>query len=185
MRRVFFGPRLATYAPPGIFDLRCGGSGRRASIWFRNARPLWGCPAGTVVDVRAARDWAQRLVDDPELAGRCQGFEWCPGAMRLLPGWYDDWVVFERELLRHWLLHALEAASHYLSRHECYSQALNAALIAVGADPLRESAQRALIIAYIAQGQLVEARRAHQSYTRLLLKECGVQPSPEFAALAR
>ena len=39
-----------------------------------------------------------------------------------------------------------------------------AAMFAVGIEPLRESAQRVLIEAHLAEGNLVEARRAFVTY---------------------
>jgi hypothetical protein len=32
-----------------------------------------------------------------------------PEAVHLLPGWYDEWVIFDRERLRQRLLHGMES----------------------------------------------------------------------------
>ena len=55
----------------------------------------------------------------------------------LLPGWYDDWVVFERERLNQLRLHALELTATMLTRHHDLDIALQLALEAVRTEPLR------------------------------------------------
>jgi DNA-binding SARP family transcriptional activator len=55
--------------------------------------------------------------------------------------------------------------------------------MAVKAAPLRESAQRALIEAYLAEGNWVEGRRSFEVYRKLLHRELGTQPDPELAAM--
>jgi hypothetical protein len=63
-----------------------------------------------------------------------------PWAIRgeLLPGWYDDWVMFERERLRQLQLHALETMAHRLAKEHRYADAVDVALAAVRLEPLRE-----------------------------------------------
>jgi DNA-binding SARP family transcriptional activator len=58
-------------------------------------------------------------------------------------------------------------------------------MMAVTAEPLRESAQRVLIEAHLAEGNWVEGRRSFEAYRDLLDHELGVQPEPELAALVR
>ncbi len=59
----------------------------------------------------------------------------------LLPGWYEDWVIFEQERLQQLRLDGLEAlAKHYL-RAGATGPAIEAALAATAIEPLRESAQ--------------------------------------------
>ena len=50
-------------------------------------------------------------------------------------------------------------------------------MLAVYADPLRESAQRALIAVHLAEGNVVEAHRVFTRYRRLILDELGVEPA--------
>ena len=102
----------------------------------------------------------------------------------LLPGWYDDWALVERERVRQRLLHALEALSCQLARAGRCAEAVEAAMMAVTAEPLRESAQRVLIQAHLAEGNWVEGRRTFEAYRDVLDRELGVQPDPELAAMA-
>lgn len=103
----------------------------------------------------------------------------------LLPGWYDDWVLFERERLRQLQLHALERIAGRLTAERRYVDAIEAALAAVRLEPLRESATRALISAHLAEHNVVEAVRRYESFRESLVSELGVQPSPELERLAR
>ena len=105
--------------------------------------------------------------------------------MDLLPGWYDDWVIFERERIRQRLLHALEALSRRLVEVNRCAEAIDAAISAVSADPLRESANRVLIEAHLAEGNLIEARRTYERYRDSVGRELGVEPSEQIASLIR
>jgi DNA-binding SARP family transcriptional activator len=95
----------------------------------------------------------------------------------LLPDWYEDWIVAEREHFRQVRLHALEALCDRLTNAGRVLQAIEVGLAAVAADPLRESAHRALIRAHLKEGNRSEAIRQYQLCSRLLDDELGVQPS--------
>jgi DNA-binding SARP family transcriptional activator len=56
-------------------------------------------------------------------------------------------------------------------------------MTAIGVEPLRESAQRALIEAHLGAGNLVEARRIYDAYRGLVRRELGVEPGPALARL--
>jgi DNA-binding SARP family transcriptional activator len=107
------------------------------------------------------------------------------GVRELLPGWYDDWVVDERERLRLLALNALEQISGRLAADGVFGLAMEAALEAVRTEPLRESAHRALIAVHLAQGNVGEARRHFSRLTDLLRRELGVSPSHLTAELLR
>jgi DNA-binding SARP family transcriptional activator len=53
----------------------------------------------------------------------------------------------------------------------------------VAAEPLRESAHRALIGAHLAEGNPGEALRQYQLFRGLLGRELGIEPSPRIRAL--
>ncbi len=101
----------------------------------------------------------------------------------ILPGWYDDWILVERERHRQLSLHALEALCDHLTEAGRYGPAVLAGLAAVDQEPLRESTHRALVRAHLAEGNLGEAIRRYQHYERLAALELGVAPSPMFRAL--
>jgi DNA-binding SARP family transcriptional activator len=134
------------------------------------------------VDVRQVAEWADRVIGgrsgEQDLAVSPARLD----ALDLLPGWYDDWAILERERLRQRVLHALEALSRHLVRLGRFADAVEAAIAAIAAEPLRESAQRALIEAHLGEGNWVEAHRGFVNYRDLLRRELGVSPSHELAS---
>jgi DNA-binding SARP family transcriptional activator len=101
------------------------------------------------------------------------------GAGELLPGWYDDWVLFERERLRQLRMHALEALARRWTAAGRHAEAIEAALAAVRLEPLRESATRVLIMAHLAEHNVVEAVRCYVRFRDDLHRELGVAPTPD------
>lgn len=95
----------------------------------------------------------------------------------LLPGWYDDWVVFERERIRQVLLRATERAAEDSLAHGDPETALNLAMAALAVDILRESAHRLVVRAHLAEGNIGEARRHVADVYKLMIDELGVPPS--------
>ncbi|MBM2618521.1 transcriptional regulator [Actinoplanes sp. LDG1-06] len=103
----------------------------------------------------------------------------------LLPEWDDeDWLLVPREQLRQLRLHALEALGDHLIAAGRPGEAVAAALTAVAAEPLRESAHLALIRAHRAAGNRGAAARQYESCRRLLHDDLGLAPSPELRRLA-
>ncbi|MGY1640552.1 BTAD domain-containing putative transcriptional regulator [Geodermatophilus sp. SYSU D00703] len=125
----------------------------RSTLWrLRRAAPglvegtggALSLAAGVRVDVRELHGWAERALDprarvdrtslpDPALWGD------------LLPGWHDDWVLLERDRVRQHRVHALEAVAVRLAAARHHGMAVQAAHLAVRAEPLRESAHRTLV----------------------------------------
>ena len=103
----------------------------------------------------------------------------------LLPDWYDDWAVAEAEEWRQLRLHALDALTEKLIAAGRYGDATSAALAAVKAEPLRETAHAALIRVYLAEGNRAEALTAYERYGALLRTELGLEPTPLIQALVR
>jgi DNA-binding SARP family transcriptional activator len=94
----------------------------------------------------------------------------------LLPGWYDDWVLLERERLRQLCLEGMERMAQSLLDAGQASLAIEAALSVVTAEPLRESAHRILVEAHVAAGNRSEAIRQFERCRALLSSELGLQP---------
>lgn len=101
----------------------------------------------------------------------------------LLPGWYDEWVVVERERHRQLSLHALESVCEHLTSTRRYGAAVLAGLAAVDAEPLRESAHRALMKVHLAEGNLGEAMNRYRQYEKIAARDLGVEPSPLMRSL--
>lgn len=101
----------------------------------------------------------------------------------LLPDWHDDWVMIERERLRQLRLHGLEALCLRLTALGRYAPAIEAGLLAVAVEPLRETAQRALIEAHLVEGNVSEAVRQYDSYRDQLRDYLGIEPSSHLRAI--
>jgi DNA-binding SARP family transcriptional activator len=139
---------------------------------------------GVALDLSAAKKLAKDLV-----AGVCS---WEEGDAELLlqsgdvlPDWAEDWVSHERELFRQLRLHALEILCAQLAAAGLHGRAVVAGLTAVQCEPLRESAHRVLIDAYLTEGNMVEALRQYHWYRELLKNELGIEPSPALLAAIR
>jgi DNA-binding SARP family transcriptional activator len=102
----------------------------------------------------------------------------------LLPGWYDDWVLVERERLRQVCLEGMERMALSLLDAGQSSLAIEAAVSVVTAEPLRESAHRILIDAHVAVGNRGEAIRQYERCRELLAIELGLQPGEALTAAA-
>jgi hypothetical protein len=79
------------------------------------------------------------------------------------------------------VLHGLEGLVGQLITPERYAEAVTAAMMAVSADPLRETAPRTLIQAHLAEGNWCEAYKTYQCYRRLLWNELQIHPSQAIA----
>jgi DNA-binding SARP family transcriptional activator len=106
-------------------------------------------------------------------------------AKDVLPDWSEDWLIIEREHFRQLRLHALESLSERLTVLGRFPQAIATGLAAVAAEPLRESAHRALIKAHIAEGNVGEAAHQYRFFRHLLHDELGVEPSGALEDLVR
>ena len=95
----------------------------------------------------------------------------------LLPDWYDDWALIEREQFRQLRLRALDSLSARLIAAGRYADALEAGLAAVAGEPLRESAHRAVVRVHLAEGNIGEAIRQYRLCRRLLEDQLGLEPS--------
>lgn len=103
----------------------------------------------------------------------------------LLPGWYDDWVIDERERLHQVRLRALESLTDLLIARGDADGALHAAMTAASIEPLRESAHRALIRVHLMFGNHVDAVRVYRSFHRRLSTDLGISPSSQIVDLIR
>jgi DNA-binding SARP family transcriptional activator len=94
----------------------------------------------------------------------------------MLPDWDDEWLGDIQYRYRQLRLNALEALSHQLAAAGHHGAAVQTALAAVQADPLRDSAHEILIRACIAQGNRHEAYTHYKTYRRILRDELGLDP---------
>ncbi len=183
--------RIAGTLWPDTPDARAAGN-LRSALWRLNALPVdlvnvdrsWvALRPEVLVDVRLLSDWAARLISDSRHPDDLASVPWDVEGVELLPGWPDDWLVLERERVRQRLLHAMECMARELIGLNRCAEAVEVAMVAVRADGLRESAQRTLITAHLAEGNHSEARRCYNQHRDLVARELGVRPSSSLAAL--
>ena len=103
----------------------------------------------------------------------------------MLPDWYDDWVLVEAEEWRQLRLHALESLADRLLAERRFGESAGAALAAVRAEPLRETARGAVIRVHLAEGNQSEALAEFARYRTLLQAELGLEPTARLRDLVR
>ena len=95
----------------------------------------------------------------------------------LLPGWYDDWILFEQNRLRQDRLHAFHIIGRESLARRDFEVALEASEAALELEPLCESAVGLLIQAQRQQGNNAAALRAFEKYRTNLNEDMGLAPS--------
>jgi len=95
----------------------------------------------------------------------------------LLPGFDEAWLIVPREQHRQRRLHALETLALEDLAGGRPLDAVDTALAAVAAEPLRESAQLILVRAHLAAGNRAAARDQFRRFRDLLQIELHVGPS--------
>ena len=183
---------LAGILWPDVTDERAQGC-LRTTLWRlgRGHRPLVAGERGSLslaetvdVDTRA---FARSVLRAPDLPA-CDAHDdellrlLLPEA-ELLPGWDEDWLVFERERLRQLRLHALDSLAGRLSARGRHARALEAALASARSAPLRESAHRMVISVHLARDDPEAAARHYQAFRELLRERHGLLPSPSFSSV--
>jgi DNA-binding SARP family transcriptional activator len=167
------------------------GANLRTSIWrlhrppsslvLASASHIWLAP-DVEVDIREACSLALRLLDDTAPYSAPDDDEETLSS-DVLPDWYEDWVILAREQFRQLRLHALERLCERLIAAGSYGRAVRVGILAVAGEPLRESAQRSLVRAHLAEGNPSEAIRQYGLFRDLLMTELGVEPSKDMTVL--
>jgi DNA-binding SARP family transcriptional activator len=101
----------------------------------------------------------------------------------LLPDWEQDWIESEREHFRQLRLRALDALSARLTLSSRHAEAIEVAQAAVAAEPLSETAERALIRAYVVEGNEALAVREYEAFRRRLWHDLRLRPSADLDQL--
>jgi DNA-binding SARP family transcriptional activator len=157
---------------PGIDLVRCTAS----RIGLRDA---------VAVDARNLATFCRRAVAGTLSVGDLHEFD--AGhftlADEILPDWYDEWLLIERERLRQLRLHATDRVCALLASNGRYADAVDVALAAVANEPLRESSHQTLIEIHLAEGNRNEAIRQFHRYRDLVRDGLGLDPSPSIARL--
>ncbi|HLV81487.1 MAG TPA: BTAD domain-containing putative transcriptional regulator, partial [Chthonomonadaceae bacterium] len=101
----------------------------------------------------------------------------------LLEGCTEEWILAERQEREHAYLAALETLAAQAMAHRDQAVAARYLRLVVVTDPLRESAQCALLEALAACGDMAAATLAYREYRLYLYRTLHTEPAPETSAL--
>jgi DNA-binding SARP family transcriptional activator len=101
----------------------------------------------------------------------------------VLPGWNDDWLIYERERLHQLRIRALEQIARQALERGDLAIALDASREALAGEPLLESAVSVAIRAHLLSGNRSAAVQTFQRYRRSLAQELRMAPSAELVDL--
>jgi DNA-binding SARP family transcriptional activator len=132
--------------------------------------------SAVAVDMREATAWAHSVLD-PAATEAQLSIDRLPLASDMLPDWYDEWVVLERERFRQLRVHALETLCARLTSIGRFADAIEVGMSAIMSDPLRESAHRAVMKVHLAEGNRAEALDIYQRFRGRLRDALGLTPS--------
>ena len=107
------------------------------------------------------------------------------GDHELLPGWYDDWVILDREHLQLTRLRMLARLAWTAVDNGDVERAIRLAEEAIRIEPLHEPSHAVLIRARLAEGDPAGAVRLYRRLAQALVRELGIGPSPPLQELAR
>jgi DNA-binding SARP family transcriptional activator len=131
------------------------------------------------VDIVKARRIAAELRSsydhDPKLVDRFRS--------DLLPGWAEEWLLVERERFHQLRIHVLELLAHRQLKVGEPALAAETALLAVCAEPLRESAMSMLLQSEIELDNGAAAVEHYRRFATMLRTSLGVQPSNRLRAV--
>ncbi len=137
------------------------------------------------VDLRRARILAQQLLALPPTLPKANSSQ--PALIllssELLPDWYEEWAVEENREWHSMRALALEAWSVRLLALGRFSEAMQAALATIHAEPLGEGGYAALIQAHLAQGNRSTALKVLADYNDAIGAERDADPPAALKAL--
>jgi DNA-binding SARP family transcriptional activator len=94
----------------------------------------------------------------------------------LLAGWYQDWILFERERFQNMYLLMLDKLICYSEYHHQYEVAQGYGATILRYDPARELTHRRLMHLYYLAGDRTAALRQYERCVSALKEELGVKP---------
>jgi DNA-binding SARP family transcriptional activator len=142
----------------------------KITLAFNTQLPYW-LDAAVLEDEQA--DGLEDLIKTPQVY---KG--------ELLPGFYDEWVVLERERLRGLFDRKMQRLLEALQSQRRWEELLMQAEAWIALGDIPEPAYRGLILAHAAQGDLSSALAAYRRCIRSMERGLGVLPSPETTWLA-
>ncbi|HMA32958.1 MAG TPA: AAA family ATPase, partial [Chloroflexia bacterium] len=134
--------------------------------------------AAVALDVRT---FEELLRDPPDVERQARAVALYHGD--LLAGYYDDWVLLERERLRQLYLAGLARLLTAYQAAGAWDAAVTTAARLVAADPYQESATRELMRLYYRLGRRDRAFQQFATLKAVLAADLEIEPEPETVAL--
>jgi DNA-binding SARP family transcriptional activator len=103
----------------------------------------------------------------------------------LLEGYYDDWVLRERERLRMLYQHCLLYLMQHYAARAAWDESLGYGALLLQHDPLREDVHREVMRLYARSGQRALAVRQYELCRAVLAEELAIEPMEETTLLYR
>jgi predicted ATPase/DNA-binding SARP family transcriptional activator len=100
----------------------------------------------------------------------------------LLPDFYQDWVIAERERLGQDYIKVLEHYVEWLNSEGHYAEAIQACQRLLRRDSLREETYRQLMRLYATRGESTKMLRTYEACVDVLGRDLGIEPSAETQA---
>lgn len=101
----------------------------------------------------------------------------------LLEGFYEDWVISERERLHHLYLNGLQHLMLYYAHNDQPEKSLECGRKILQRDPLQEAVHREMMRLYAELGQRAMAIRQYEICRASLTSELNIQPMNETQAI--
>lgn len=143
--------------------------------------PIWCDIVAFETAITPALETSQVTLEPAQLERLIRGLAHYRGD--LLLGWYENWVLSERERLRLLCLRGYRRLMEHYAAVGDTEKALVAGQSALRIEPLQELVQQRVIELYHASGQRAQAIRHYERLTVLLKDELGIAPSKHTRAL--
>ena len=101
----------------------------------------------------------------------------------LLPDFYDDWILAERERYCAMYCDALLSLTQKMRARSEYQRAMEYAQRILRMDPVNERAHQHLMFCYLAMGKRLEALKQYDECKQILMEELDAEPSRATVAL--
>jgi DNA-binding SARP family transcriptional activator len=152
-------------------------------IGFNNESDYW-------LDVEAFENQITQALKEPVHAIKFEEASRLENVLKLyrgelLEGFYDDWVLVERDRLNGMYFSCLEYLMQFHDYHKSYENAIQYGIQILNKDPLREEIHRELMNLYMKNKNRIQAIRQYECCRKLLKEELGVEPMDETKYLYR
>lgn len=158
---------------------------RHSSVFLSSNTTIKVDPSIVTTDVALFERTIQRARDAESLPERVNSLRTAADLYRgeFLPGYYEDWILIERERMQRTYLNNLHVLAQTLLSIGKPDEALTYASIAVRSDPDDEAVRRDLMECYYSAGDVRRALQEYQRLRRRLRDNLGVEPDNGTRAL--